>query len=109
MSGTTTAATGFDLTATRTGNSMLMASCSDASPRSTICRLRKPTGNTIGPMGGGPTITRALATWAFDPRWRFRLVLTAPHPAALNAAFAADFRRSRCHHRGAEVDPSATL
>src|SRR5215472_10013120 len=32
-----------------------------------ICRSTKPTGNTTGRSGGGPTITRAFPTWGSDP------------------------------------------
>src|SRR5215472_4682373 len=32
-----------------------------------ICRSTRPTGNTTGRSGGGPTITRAFPTWGSDP------------------------------------------
>jgi nuclear transport factor 2 (NTF2) superfamily protein len=54
------------LTGTRTGNSMQPGSCCAASLRSMICRSPKPTENTTGRSGGGPTITRVFPTWGYE-------------------------------------------
>jgi len=51
ISGMTTAATGSVLTEMRTGNSMPLVRCSDASLGSMICRSMRPTGNTTGRSG----------------------------------------------------------
>jgi len=56
LSGTTTAASGFAVTATKIGNSTSTVSCGCVLPASTICPSPRPSASTAGLRGAGRMI-----------------------------------------------------